>query len=179
MSALEPNTAGFTLPSYTIGYDAANRPVTRGDGQSYTYNARGNLNAIQGSRNVTFGYDAFGRLRNLAGDAAAFYGYDATGLRATRNDRRYVWDVSGARPRLVAAMRTAGPALLALGLLIYGGFQATNADGPTIAVWVFGLVVIAIGGALNKCQCLFPITQPCICLAEVAADLIGICRLLR
>src|SRR6266571_4723393 len=31
----------------------------------------------------------------------------------------------------------------------------------------------AIGSALNKCQCLFPIAQSCKCLAELATDLIG------
>jgi YD repeat-containing protein len=104
VSALEPNTSSLTLPAYTIGFDADNRPVTRGDGQNYTYDARGNLSAIQGSRNVTFGYDAFGRLQGLSGDAGGSYTYDSTGLRATRNDRRYVWDVSGARPRIVAEL---------------------------------------------------------------------------
>jgi YD repeat-containing protein len=104
VSALEPNTSTFSFPNYTIAYDADNRPVTRGDGQNYTYDVRGNLSAIQGSRNVTFGYDPFGRLQGLSGDAAGSYSYDSMGLRATRNDRRYVWDLSGARPRLVAEL---------------------------------------------------------------------------
>jgi YD repeat-containing protein len=104
VSALEPNTSGLPLAAYTIGYDADNRPVTRGDGQNYTYDARGNLNAIQGSRNVTLSYDAFGRLQGLSGDASGSYSYDSTGLRATRNDRRYVWDLAGARPRIVAEL---------------------------------------------------------------------------
>ena len=104
VSAQEPNTSAFTLPSYPIGFDADNRPVTRGDGQNYTYGARGNLNAIQGSRNVTFTYDSFGRLQGLSGDASGAYGYDSAGLRATSNSRRYVWDVSGARPRMVAEL---------------------------------------------------------------------------
>jgi YD repeat-containing protein len=118
VSALEPNTSGFTLPAYSIGYDADNRPVTRGDGRNYTYDARGNLSAIQGSRSVNFGYDPYGRLQNLSGDAGGSYGYDATGVRATRNDRRYVWDLSGARPRLVAEL---------------------NSDNSPIAWYVYGL----------------------------------------
>jgi YD repeat-containing protein len=104
VSALEPNSSSLTLPAYTIGYDADDRPITRGDGQNYTYDARGNLSAIQGSRNVTFGYDAFGRLQGLSGDAGGSYAYDSMGLRATRNDRRYVWDLSGTRPRIVAEL---------------------------------------------------------------------------
>jgi YD repeat-containing protein len=104
VSALEPNTTPLSFPNYSISYDADNRPVTRGDGQNYTYDARGNLSAIQGSRNVTFAYDAFGRLQGLSGDAGGSYGYDSTGLRATRNDRRYVWDLSGTRPRIVAEL---------------------------------------------------------------------------
>jgi YD repeat-containing protein len=104
VSALEPNTSGLTLPAYTIRYDADNRPVIRGDGQGYAYDARGNLSALQGSRNVKFSYDAFGRLQGLSGDAGGSYTYDSTGLRATHDDRRYVWDVSGARPRIVAEL---------------------------------------------------------------------------
>jgi YD repeat-containing protein len=104
VSALEPNPTSLNIASYTIGYDADNRPVTRGDGQSYTYDPRGNLSAIQGSRNVSFNYDAFGRLQGLSGDAGGSYAYDSTGLQATRNDRRYVWDLSGARPRVVAEL---------------------------------------------------------------------------
>jgi YD repeat-containing protein len=104
VSALEPNTSSLPLPAYTIGFDLDNRPVTRGDGQNYTYDARGNLSAIQGSRNVTFNYDAFGRLQGISGDASGSYGYDSAGLRASRNDRRYVWDLSGTRPRIVAEL---------------------------------------------------------------------------
>ena len=104
VSALEPNTSPFTLPQYTIGVDADNRPVTRSDGENYAYDSRGNLSTIQGSRNVTFGYDAFGRLQGLSGDAGGSYGYDSAGLRATRNGRRYLWDLSGTRPRIVAEL---------------------------------------------------------------------------
>jgi YD repeat-containing protein len=104
VSALEPNTSSLTLPAYTIGFDADNRPITRGDGQNYTYDARGNLSGIQGSRNVSFSYDPFGRLQGLSGDASGSSTYDSTGLRATSNDRRYVWDLSGVRPRMVAEL---------------------------------------------------------------------------
>ena len=104
VSALEPNTSGFSFPAYSITYDADNRPVTRSDGQNYTYSAIGALSAIQGSRSVTFGYDTLGRLTGLSSDASTSYGYDSAGLRTTRNDRRYVWDLSGSRPRIVAEL---------------------------------------------------------------------------
>jgi YD repeat-containing protein len=104
VTALEPAGAAPTPGGYVFGFDADNRPVTRGDGQNYKYDARGNLSAIQGSRNVTFSYDALGRLQGVAGDAVGSSSYGPTGLRATRNDRRHVWDVSGARPRMVAEL---------------------------------------------------------------------------
>ena len=84
VSALEPFTAAVSFPAYSVAYDAANHPVTRSDGQSYTYDSRGNLTAIQGSRNVTLGYDAFGRLQSFNAGTSTTYGYDSTGLRVVR-----------------------------------------------------------------------------------------------
>ena len=100
-SALEPYGGDVSVPSYTFTYDAAKRPLTRSDGQNYGYDSLGNLLAIGGSRTVTFNYDVFGRLSGVAAENSTRYGYDSAGLRTKRNDRTYVWDPSGSRPRLV------------------------------------------------------------------------------
>ncbi len=121
VSALEPNTSAFTLPSYSIGYDAADHPVSRSDGQSYKYDSRANLTGVQGSRNLTLAYDPFGRLQSLTGDMTTAYAYDSTGLRIARtdnNDRRYVYDLSGDRARIV---------------------METDASNAPIAYYVYGL----------------------------------------
>ena len=101
VSALEPLATLPTLPANTTSYDAANHPLTRSDGQNYQYDARGNLTGIQGSRSATLTYDAFGRLTALNADTSTAYTYDSTGLRAVRNDRRFLFDLSAARPRVV------------------------------------------------------------------------------
>jgi YD repeat-containing protein len=108
VSALEPFTAAVSFPAYSVAYDAANHPVTRSDGQSYKYDARGNLTAIQGSRNVTLGYDPFGRLQSFNADTSTTYGYDSTGLRVVRTvdgtARLFLYDLAGSRPRVVMEM---------------------------------------------------------------------------
>jgi YD repeat-containing protein len=102
VSALESIASARGRAGYTLTYDTANRPIGRSDGQNYSYDARGNLSAISGSSTASFGYDPFGRLTSAgAGDTATSYGYDFTGLRASRNDRRYLWDPAGAQPRVV------------------------------------------------------------------------------
>jgi YD repeat-containing protein len=105
VSALEPIATVGALPAYSFTYDTANRPATRSDGQNYSYDARGNLSAISGSRTANFGYDPFGRLTSAPAADAVVYGYDSTGLRVTRHDslgdHRYVWDLSGSKPRVV------------------------------------------------------------------------------
>ncbi len=83
VSALEPSTAAGTAASYTYGLDAAGHPVSRSDGESYQYDARGNLTAIAGGRNITFGYDGLGRLTGSSGDIATSYTYDGA-LRVAR-----------------------------------------------------------------------------------------------
>jgi YD repeat-containing protein len=119
VSALEPNTSAVTKPaSLVYSFDAANRPISRSDGVTYRYDALGNLTAIEGANNVKFAYDPFGRLQSLAGDVTGYYAYDSTGLRATRNDRRLVYDLSGDRPRVV---------------------METDSSGTTIAWYVYGL----------------------------------------
>jgi YD repeat-containing protein len=118
VSALEPNTTTVALKSYVYGFDAANHPISRDDGMTYRYDARGNLTAIEGGLNINFNYDAFGRLQSLAGDAGGSYVYDSTGLRASRDDRRVVYDLSGDRPRVV---------------------METDASGAPIAWYVYGL----------------------------------------
>jgi len=102
VSALEPVAALPKLPTYSIAYDAANRPLSRTDGQSYQYVPQGYLGAIQGSRNLTLTYDPFFRLAGLSGDTATTYTYDSEGLRATNSASRLVNDPSAAQPRLVA-----------------------------------------------------------------------------
>jgi len=105
VSALEPNTTKVTIAAYSFTLDAANHPVSRSDGQTYQYDARGNLTAIQGSRNVTLGYDALGRLQSFNADTSTSYSYDSAGLRSMRTvngtGRRLVNDPSGAVPRVV------------------------------------------------------------------------------
>jgi len=105
VSALEPIATLPALAANSLSYDAANHPLTRSDGQSYQYDARGNLTAIQGSRNVSLGYDPFGRLTSFNADSPTSYSYDSTGLRAVRTvngtDRRFIYDLSGPRPRVI------------------------------------------------------------------------------
>ncbi|MGD0772417.1 MAG: DUF6531 domain-containing protein [Candidatus Solibacter sp.] len=102
VSALEPNTSTVAKPpSLVYSFDAANHPISRSDGMTYQYDARGNLTAIAGGSNVKLAYDEFGRLQSLTGDATGSYGYDSTGLRTIRNDRRLLYDLSGGRPRVV------------------------------------------------------------------------------
>ena len=105
VSALEPSTAPLSIFASSLSFDAANRPVGRSDGPSYQYDARGNLAAIQGSRAATLGYDAFGRLQSFNAQDSTAYGYDSAGLRVARTvngtDRRFLYDLSGARPRVV------------------------------------------------------------------------------
>ncbi len=104
-SALEPSTAKFTIAANSLTFNAANHPVGRSDGQSYQYDARGNLVAIQGPGAVTLGYDAFGRLQSIGAASSTSYTYDSTGLRVVRTtngtDRRFVYDLSGSQPRVV------------------------------------------------------------------------------
>jgi YD repeat-containing protein len=118
VSALEPNTTTVASKSYVYGFDAANHPISRDDGMTYRYDARGNLTSLEGGRSVKFSYDAFGRLQSLAGDATGTYGYDSTGLRVVGNDRRLVYDLSGERPRVV---------------------METDASGAPVAWYVYGL----------------------------------------
>ena len=108
VSALEPFAAAVSFPAYSVDYDAANHSAARSDGQSYKYDSRGNLTAIQGSRSVTLGYDAFGRLQSFNAGTSTTYGYDSTGLRVVRTvdgtARLFLYDLSGSRPRVVMEM---------------------------------------------------------------------------
>ncbi|HEV3199023.1 MAG TPA: DUF6531 domain-containing protein [Bryobacteraceae bacterium] len=105
VSALEPSTGRYTLAANSLTFSPANLPVSRSDGQTYQYDARGNLMSIQGPRAVTLGYDAFGRLLTFNADSSTSYTYDSTGLRVVRAtngaDRRFVYDPSGVQPRVV------------------------------------------------------------------------------
>jgi YD repeat-containing protein len=101
-SDLEPSTRPLAVAAGTLTYNAANRLTVGTGGQSYQYDASGRLTAISGPSATMFTYDAFGRLTSAG---ATQYGYDVNGLRVERNDgttvRRYVYDLSGPRPRVV------------------------------------------------------------------------------
>jgi YD repeat-containing protein len=145
VSALEPNTSAVAWPpSLVYGFDAANHPISRSDGVTYQYDARGDLIAIQGASNLKLAYDAFGRLQSLASAASASYTYDSAGLRVGRNDRRLVYDLSGHRPRVVMETDSAGTPvawyIYGLGLLwkvtADGSpyFYHFDGDGNTVAL---------------------------------------------
>jgi YD repeat-containing protein len=106
-SALEPSTQGLSIVPGVLTYNATNRLTTGAAGQTYRYDASGRLTAIDGPGATTFTYDPFGRL-TAAGTTQ--YAYDSRGLRVERNAggtvRRFVYDLSGARPRV--AMETDG-----------------------------------------------------------------------
>jgi YD repeat-containing protein len=130
VSALEPNTATVAMKSYVYGFDAAGHPVSRDDGMTYLYDARGNLASAEGTVNLKFVYEAFGPLRSVTGDTDAYYGYDSTGLRSIRNDRRLVYDLSGEGTRL--AMETdSGNAPIAWYVYGLGLLWKVTADGTT------------------------------------------------
>ncbi|MCL5743328.1 MAG: DUF6531 domain-containing protein [Acidobacteria bacterium] len=123
LSALEPSPGPLQLASLAFIFDAANRVSSRDDGQSYTYDAGGNLLSISGAGQTSFSYDAFGRLSGMASDTATTaYAYDNLGLRVERNTngsvRRFVYDMSGARPQVV---------------------METDGDGNAVAYYVHGL----------------------------------------
>src|SRR5262249_35861384 len=128
--------------------DALNHPTGRSDGQTFQYDARGNLSAIQGSNPAALGYDSFGRLRSFEQDRSTQHLYDSTGLRAARTmngtERRFVYDLSGAEPRVVVEMDSSNTPLAwyvhGLGLLwkvtADGGayFYHFDGDGNVVAV---------------------------------------------
>ena len=122
ITALDPSTAPAPLAAYTFQYDAAGHPASRSDGESYQYDARANLTAIQGGRNLSFTYDPFGRLQGTGGDITSNYSYDTNGLRSVRvvngQERHYAYDFTSGRPRIVAE---------------------TDASGTPVAWYVYGL----------------------------------------
>ena len=106
VKALEPLTAPWSPAAASIAYDGLNRVVSRDDGRAYRYDAGGRLVAVDGPLPAALAYDAIGRLAAFtAGDSATASSYDAAGLRVERNRdggvRRYLYDLSGARPRPV------------------------------------------------------------------------------
>ncbi len=108
VTALEPAPSSTAPPANQVAFDANNRPVSRGDGQQYRYDVRGNLTAIEGSRSVSLVYDAFGRLQEFDGESSTVYSYDSAGLRVSSAmkgaERRFLYDWSGSRPRVAAEM---------------------------------------------------------------------------
>ncbi|MEO8594672.1 MAG: DUF6531 domain-containing protein [Candidatus Solibacter sp.] len=144
VSALEPNTTAATVASLEYAFDAANRPVSRSDGATYRYDARGALVAIEGAANSTFAYDPFGRLQARTGDATSSSAYDSLGLRNGRNDRRLVYDLSGEQPRVIMEVNGDNTPVAwyihGLGLLWKvaadgtGYFYHFDGDGNTVAL---------------------------------------------
>ncbi len=122
VKAVEPLAAAPAITDYTASFDAAGLPLGRSDNQFFQYDARGYLTAVTGGVNLTAGYDDFGRLNNFSSAHATAYTYDSTGLRVVRTvdgtDRRFLYDLSGARPRLV---------------------METAADNSPVAWYVYGL----------------------------------------
>jgi YD repeat-containing protein len=125
ISALEPYAKSFRLNEAGFGYNAAGRPVSRTSGQSFRYDNRGNLVAIEGGPSFGFAYDPFGRLQGVSGDASTSYTYDNLGLRLSRTSggdtRRFVYDLSGPRPRVVLE---------------------TDGSGNVVAQYVYGLSLL-------------------------------------
>lgn len=105
VSAQEAVAAPAPVEEFTATLDAEGHPVGRSDGQFPQYDARGYLTGITGGLNPAAGYDAFGRLATFTAAHTTSYSYDSTGLRVVRTvdgtDRRFVYDLSGAQPRVV------------------------------------------------------------------------------
>ena len=119
VSALEPSPASFATPgTLTYTFDAANHPVSRSDGATYSYDALGNLTAIQGPQQHQAVVRHLRPPAKPVGRRHGDYSYDSTGLRIVRNDRRLVYDLSGDRPRVV---------------------METDASNAPIAWYVYGL----------------------------------------
>ncbi|MFI5781261.1 MFS transporter [Nocardia sp. NPDC051570] len=56
-----------------------------------------------------------------------------------------LFSAGASRARTIALLRVAGPATVAIGLLLTAAFQRQGASGPLIAVWVFGLFLAGTG----------------------------------
>jgi YD repeat-containing protein len=149
VSALEPSAAGDAPSASDFSFNAANRPTGSSEGQSFRYDARGNLVAVEGPRAAALVYDAFGRLQSAdAGGAFISSGYDSAGLRISRSvngsPRRFVYDLSGAQPRVVMEADESNTPLAwyvyGLGLLwkvMADGsvfFYHFDGDGNTVAI---------------------------------------------
>jgi YD repeat-containing protein len=134
VSAMEASTAPLKLSQGRIGYDALGRPAAREDGTKFRYDARGNLVGIDGPSPAALTWDDFGRLTGFSTDSSTVSRYDALGLRAERTaggaTRRFVYDVSGAAPRVMMETDDAGSPVAyyvyGLGLL-----WKVTADGQT------------------------------------------------
>lgn len=104
VSALEPVATLPPLAQYTVSYNPAGHPLTRSDGQTYQYDPRDLLTAIQGPGAASLTYDPFGRLAGFNGAVAAIYGYDSEGLRSSVSGAHWLYDPSGGRPRVAAQL---------------------------------------------------------------------------
>jgi YD repeat-containing protein len=101
-NGLEPSNKGLSITPGILSYSAGNRLNAGAGGQTYRYDSSGRLTGIEGPGATTFTYDVFGRL-TAAGTTE--YAYDSLGLRVERNAggtvRRFVYDLSGARARMM------------------------------------------------------------------------------
>jgi YD repeat-containing protein len=101
-SDLDPSTQPLSVASASLAYNAINRLTVGSGGQTYRYDAGGRLIGIDGPGAEALSYDAFGRLTTVGNTQ---YTYDVNGLRIERNSggnvRRFVYDLSGPRPRVV------------------------------------------------------------------------------
>ena len=107
ISAADPSSAPLAITAGSLTYNLANQVTGSSAGRTYRYDSSLRLQEIDGTGTTTFGYDAAGRVAAAGGTQ---YGYDGTGLRVERDTpggaRRFVYDLSRARPRL--AMETDG-----------------------------------------------------------------------
>ena len=115
-AAREPLDAAPPPVGVAFTYDAANHPASRDDGAIYRYDAAGRLVAVDGPHPAALAYDPFGRLETFTLDGSATtYAYGGAGLPVERRRdgvvRRYLYDLSGPHPRLLAETDGAGTPL--------------------------------------------------------------------
>src|SRR5262249_12654744 len=105
VNALDPAASTKATPDNTYRFDASNHPSNSADGRSYRYDARGILIGIDGPRAANLSYDPYGRLQTFESGSSTTSSYDSSGLRSVRTatgvTRRFVYDLSGAQPRVV------------------------------------------------------------------------------
>ena len=142
VSGAEPSSKPVSVTAASLAYDAANHLTASSAGANYHYDSSGRLLSIDGG--PTFSYDPGGRLTAAGGTQ---YTYDSLGLRSERDgttSRRFIYDVSGERPRVVmetdASNNPVAFFVWGIGLLwkiVPGGqlyFYHYDGDGNVVAV---------------------------------------------